>query len=168
MIKTLSLIVCITMLGIDYQLLAQTDSLQIAVVDESVSFSNYGFKIDKLEADSISSTSSLLYMFLPMTDNFSPNVNVMTQEYEGDLAAFKELSDGQFEAMNLEVISSTIEKDIYIVEYKGKMQSMELHFYAKAFQHNGLFYLATATCTPKQWEENAERLKSVVNSFEPQ
>ena len=84
----------------------------------------YGFQIDALDATPSTSTpTTVLEMFLPVTESFAPNINVQIQPYTGTIKDYVTLSKSQFEQMKWKVVSDTQTGDNeWNVEYTGSYQ----------------------------------------------
>jgi hypothetical protein len=119
-------------------------------------FAASGFSIAPLEAPKGQLTQQVLLMFLPTSGDFTPNVNVQIQPYEGSLDDYIKLSLKQFE-------SATDSGAVF--EYHGEIQNRRLHWYAKAQKSQGRVYLVTATALEENWVEVAPNLKNCVDSF---
>jgi len=105
-------------------------------------------------------------MFLPTVGEFTPNVNVQIQPYDGSLDDYIKLSLKQFESANLTMVQQGRTKDSGAVfEYRGEIQNRRLHWYAKAQKSQGRIYLVTATALEEHWNEVAPNLKNCVDSF---
>src|ERR1700756_4683649 len=80
---------------------ATFSSLKAATIDLPL----YGFQIDSLDATINSSPAKALIMFLPESDGFQPNINVIVQPYNGTIKDYIALSKGQFEQLQFKVIA---------------------------------------------------------------
>ncbi len=137
-----------------------------AEVTNRLHFATSGFSIAPLEAPKGQLTQQVLMMFLPTAGDFTPNVNVQVQPYDGSLEDYIKLSLKQFESANLRVILQGRTKDSGAVfEYQGEIQNRRLHWYAKAQKSQGRVYLVTATALEEHWAEVASNLKTCVDSF---
>jgi hypothetical protein len=103
--------------------------------------------------------------YLSAQDDFAANVNLQVQEFNGKIEDYKNLSDEQFKQASLKIIQSSTEGEIYAVEYAGKMNQYDLHWFAKAFRHKNKIYLVTATGLEKLWKTQGPILMQSVNSF---
>jgi hypothetical protein len=129
-------------------------------------FAASGFSIAPLEAPKGQLTQQVLLMFLPTSGDFTPNVNVQIQPYEGSLDDYIKLSLKQFESANLKIVQQGRTTDSGAVfEYHGEIQNRRLHWYAKAQKSQGRVYLVTATALEENWVEVAPNLKNCVDSF---
>ncbi len=129
-------------------------------------FPQAGFTIAPLEAPPGQLPQQALIMFLPATDGFAPNVNVQIQAYEGTMDDYVALSLDQFKTTGLKVLQQKNPgKSVAVLEYSGKSQGRQLHWYAKAEKSAGKVYLVTGTATEEQWSKAADRLKACVDSF---
>jgi PsbP len=129
-------------------------------------FASSGFSIAPLEAPRGQVTQQVLMMFLPTVGEFTPNVNVQVQPYDGSLEDYVKLSLKQFESANLKMVQQGRTKDSGAVfEYRGEIQNRRLHWYAKAQKSEGRVYLVTATALEEHWAEVASNLKDCVDSF---
>ena len=101
-------------------------------------FAASGFSIAPLEAPKGQLTQQVLLMFLPTSGDFTPNVNVQIQPYEGSLDDYIKLSLKQFESANLKIVQQGRTTDSGAVfEYHGEIQNRRLHWYAKAQKSRG-------------------------------
>ena len=117
-------------------------------------FASSGFSIAPLEAPRGQVTQQVLMMFLPTVGEFTPNVNVQVQPYDGSLDDYVKLSLKQFESANLKMVQQGRTKDSGAVfEYRGEIQNRRLHWYAKAQKSQGRVYLVTATALEENWGE---------------
>ena len=129
-------------------------------------FAASGFSIAPLEAPKGQVTQQVLIMFLPTAGDFTPNVNVQIQPYDGSLDDYIKLSLKQFESANLKMVQQGRTTDSGAVfEYRGELQNRRLHWYAKAQKSQGRVYLATGTALEEHWTEVAQNLKNCVDSF---
>lgn len=141
-------------------------TLALAPADRIV-FTQAGFSIDVL--DSVPGTEPFqpLTMMMPASDGFAPNVNVQVQPYPDGLDAYRKLTLEQFQQLGLEVLQDReISATTLVFEYAGKMQGMDLHFYARALHRDGRIHLATGTSLVKQWEKAGPALKACVDSMD--
>ena len=127
----------------------------------------YGFSIETLDSKpSVSTSTMALMQFLPVTEGFGPNINVVIQPYPGSIKDFGALSKDQFKKMNWVIISEKQIGDVeWMVEYKGPMNGRDLHFYARAISIGSKVYLVTATAKDSQWDSVGSILRSRVDSF---
>jgi hypothetical protein len=108
----------------------------------------------------------VLTMYLPATDNFSPNVGVLVQNYPSALDTYLANTKSQLDQMNWTLIKNQkIDDHTAIVEYTGKTQTQILHWYQRILQQSGKIYLTTATCTPEQWTSVGAQLRASVDSI---
>ena len=129
-------------------------------------FASSGFSIAPLEAPRGQVAQQVIMMFLPTVGEFTPNVNVQIQPYDGSLDDYIKLSLKQFESANLTMVQQGRTKDSGAVfEYRGEIQNRRLHWYAKAQKSQGRIYLVTATALEEHWNEVAPSLKNCVDSF---
>jgi hypothetical protein len=129
-----------------------------------VDFPLHGFTIEPLEELS-AKTYTLMFMYLPVEDGFSTNVNVRIEHYPDGLEKYIELSRTQSKLHKFEIVSETVEKDFYLVESKGTVLGNELHFYSKAIPKKDKIYLVTGTAKDSQWKKKEPKLKKAVDSF---
>ena len=129
-------------------------------------FPNNGFAIAPLDQPG-EGANQVLFMFLPASAGFAPNVNVQTQKYAGTIEEYAAVSKKQFEDGQLKIISTAKpDKATAVFEYSGQMEGKALHWYARAALRNGAIYLITATALEDQWKDASAKLKSCVDSFE--
>ena len=93
-------------------------------------------------------------------------INVQIQPFYGSMAQYIELSISQFKQVGLKTVSSGLEGEKAVLEYKGLFQGRILHWYSRAVKKGGFVYLVTATDDQNSWKTNESKLKSVVDSFE--
>ena len=109
--------------------------------------------------------SRLAMFFLPVSNGFSPNINVLKQKFPGAMAEYDKLSLNQFTTMKWNLLKHSVNEKEIIYEYTGSMQGKDFHWYARALRSGDYIYLITATALESQWKDvQAEMLKS-VNSF---
>jgi len=129
-------------------------------------FPRHGFSITPLEEESDSSGYVVLFMNLPPTENFSPNVNVMVQRYQGTLEDFKILSETQFVEQKWVLIRSEIkEGKVLVLEYAGAYNGVDMHWYSRVLKRGGRVFLVTCTARESQWGKLSPRLVGAVDSF---
>jgi hypothetical protein len=126
----------------------------------------YGFQIDSLDAKADSSPAKALIMFLPESDGFQPNINVLIQPFNGTIKDYVVLSKGQFEQLQYKVISEHLIGDNgWSFEYSGPTNGHDIHCYAQAVSKNGKVYLATATAKESQWAAVGDTLRKHIDGF---
>lgn len=129
-------------------------------------FATSGFSIAPLEAPKGQLTQQVLMMFLPTAGDFTPNVNVQVQPYDGSLEDYIKLSLKQFESAKLRMVQQGRTRDSGVLfEYQGEIQNRRVHWYAKAQKSQGKVYLVTATALEEHWAEVGPNLKNCVDSF---
>jgi len=133
--------------------------------DARLQFKANGFSIAPLEGVSDTIPYQAILMFLPATEGFAPNVNVQIQPYKGTLQEYAALSQQQFKAVGVTILSEKTTEKAVAWEYSGVLQGRRLHWYAKAFSGKGKIFLVTATATQSQWKTASEKLKACVDSF---
>ena len=126
----------------------------------------YGFQIDSLDAqvDSPAAAKTLI-MFLPESDGFQPNINVLIQPYNGTINDYIAMSKVQFAQMQCKVISEHQNGEHeWMVEY-SMGGGHDLHCYAQAVSKSSKIYLVTATAKESQWATVGATLREHVESF---
>ena len=136
-----------------------------AVAESRLHFPASGYSIDPLEGTSDAVSSQSLIMFLPPKDGFSPNVNIGIQPYNGSIEDYAELSDQQFKSMGFKVLNKETTATSITWEYQGLFQGQTMHWFSRAIQSKGRYYVVTATALESQWADVAGQLKACVNSF---
>ena len=133
---------------------------------EPLQFPKYGFSVDSLDAPPTEPSTMALVLFLPATDEFAPNVNVIIQGPIDSLAQFVELSKQQFKDLDYNIVSedSTSESE-WSVEYSGAAPQGKLHWFSRAIFKDRRVYLVTATALERQWSDTSEQLRNCVNSL---
>jgi len=125
-----------------------------------------GFSIAPLEVLPGDITRQALIMFLPPNGNFSGNVNVQVQPYSGTIQEYMTLTLSQFKDVGARIIEQKqVGQSAIVFEYAGELQGQPLHWYARAEKSAGHVYLATATATQQQWENQSPQLKACVDSL---
>jgi hypothetical protein len=141
---------------------ATFSNLKAATIDLPL----YGFQIDSLDATINSSPAKALIMFLPESDGFQPNINVIVQPYNETIKDYIALSKGQFEQLQFRVIAEhQIGDNRWSVEYSGLASGNDIHCYAQAVSKNGKVYLATATAKASQWATVGDTLRKHIDGF---
>ena len=128
-------------------------------------YENNQFLINALVEENPSVNSQPIFMSLPASDGFAPNISVQVQQYSGSLNDYAELSINQFDQMKLNVIKKNVNQTNIIFEYSGVMYDRNLHWYAAAYKKNNSVFLITATSLESQWNALSQKLISCVNSF---
>lgn len=128
-------------------------------------FPGLGFSIGTFNQTAAPETQTVVSLYLPATESFAPNINVMIQTYSGSPAGYKDLTDSQLKNASYTSLVSKVENGVYILEYLGDYSGKKLHFYSIAKFRNGKVYLATATATIAQWKEYKAELVRVVNTL---
>ncbi|MEK6744244.1 MAG: hypothetical protein AABZ15_11560 [Nitrospirota bacterium] len=103
--------------------------------------------------------------FLPVSDNFSANVNIQKQQFTEPVEAYDTLTMSQFKQFNMTVLNRTIKGNDLRYEYKGEIEGRTLHWYAKAIKSGQHVYLVTATGLDSQWAQQKALLIKSVDSF---
>ena len=138
--------------------------ISISVVSNAGdTFENNIFTIKSVESSGES--GQILQMFLPSSDGFAPNVNVLSQTYNGSLKEYHELTNAQLNQYKMKIIKSSISNDSLLIEYSGNMQDKLMHFYAIAYKKDKQIYIATATTLESQWPTVSKKLILIVDSF---
>ena len=136
--------------------------------DGSLRFPELGYSIQPLEPNlkDVTGNYIALNMFLPSSEEFAPNINIIVQDYPGSAKDYKELSDGQFESLGVKMMRSDLKDGVVFFEYTtDKFGGTELHIYTRAYFANSKVYMATATATIKQWKKYGKQLVISVDSI---
>jgi len=128
-------------------------------------FENELFSINALTSDSDSTNYQPLSFSLPASSGFSPNVNLQIQQFDDTIQDYFNPSLKQFKQYKFKVIKTEQTKFSFSIEYSGKLQDFDLHWYAKTFKKDNSIFSITATCLESQWATFSKRLESCVNSF---
>ena len=118
-----------------------------------------------ISKESEAPTHQVAMFFLPVSDGFAANVNIQKQKYSDSIEAYDKLSVSQFEPLKFTVIHRELKDNEVVYEYKGDMQGMSLHWYARAIKQGRHVYLVTATCLDSHWTKQKTGLMKSVNSF---
>lgn len=103
--------------------------------------------------------------FLPSSDRFAANVNILKQKYSETISAYDKLSTSQFKSLNMTVITRELSGSEALYEYKGNSQGRALHWYSRAIKRGAYIYLVTATGLESDWKKQEQELKESVDSF---
>lgn len=103
--------------------------------------------------------------FLPAVDGFAANVNMQIQPFDGDLDAYAQISEEQFEQLDFEVIDINRGDDELLYEYRGTMQGTMFHWYSRVIREGNYYYVVTATSLDERWETERDQLIEAVHSF---
>lgn len=107
----------------------------------------------------------IFHYYMPPADGFSANINLIAQPYNDTLQAYDELSQAEFEQLDLDLIRNELANGVLTYEYKGRVQNIDLHWYARATKKGDKIYLITATALADRWETDSPALVESVNSF---
>ena len=132
--------------------------------ESSVVYKEYGFAISPPIA-TYGPNGMVVSMLLNPNNHFSGNVNVMVQDFNGDIDAYDKLSQSQFKEFKFKIVNMAKEKNVITYEYSGRQGQLDLHWYAKVFKKSNKFYLVTATALNQDWNEQKGALINSVNSF---
>jgi hypothetical protein len=135
--------------------------------DHVIDLSAHGFTLSALEPTGDAGDYQAVMMFLPATEKFSPNVNVMVQQNSVSFEDYLKQSRDEFAKMGVKVIVDKPGKNDAVFEYSMVQQGKELHFYARMVPGKGKVMLATATALESQWKNAAVSgaLKKCVDSL---
>ncbi|MCC5880168.1 MAG: hypothetical protein JJU03_09790 [Idiomarina sp.] len=103
--------------------------------------------------------------FLPAADGFAANVNMQIQPFEGDLDAYANISEQQFEQLGFEVVDVSRGDNELLYEYRGEMQGTMFHWYSRVIRDGIYYYVVTATSLDQRWETERDQLTESVHSF---
>ena len=135
-------------------------------VDSKIDYPDLGFSINA-PGFNAGSTGTVLMVFMPAKNNFSPNVNIQIQPYKDSINDYDKLTKSQFITANFTVISSrAVGPNEIQYEYKGKMSGRIFHWLARAVKVNDSVYLITATGTDDDWESYKSDLSASMLSFQ--
>jgi hypothetical protein len=150
--------VVVTLLLVAVQ--AQADSAK-----QPLKFAEHGFSIEPPSGHDPGQVQQVVSLALPASAGFSPNVNVQVQPFKGSMEDYLRISNEQFKAAGIKVVQEKHDAKTAVLEYTGRMQGHNLHWYARgALAHNGLI-LATATADESQWASVAATLRQSVDSL---
>jgi hypothetical protein len=133
---------------------------------EGFTIDSTGFQVKSKEPQAIAYGTLAAFLYLPPTQGFAPNVNVLIQDVTNTIQEYADLSRQQFKSANLTVLNDHLVGDgEWACEYSGNMQGKDLHFYSRALKKADKIYLITATAAPDQWDSVFPKLKNCVDSF---
>ncbi|MBV1873723.1 MAG: hypothetical protein KUG80_03025 [Gammaproteobacteria bacterium] len=133
-------------------------------ISSELRFDELGFKMQSLSNSSMNS-HQVVMLTLPPENDFSSNVTVMIQEYDGTLAEYKALTLEQFKKYGISLVNVHLAKKYVVFEYVGITQGKELHWYAKAIKKEGVILLATGSSLDELWAKDKGKLIKSVNSM---
>lgn len=107
----------------------------------------------------------VFHYFLPAADGFAASVNLQIQPFDGDIDAYIELSEDQFEQMNFAVLTAERSDNEILYEYAGSLQGQDFHWYSRVIKQGSLFYVVTATALEHRWDVERDQLIDSVHSF---
>jgi len=137
------------------------------VQSEKLHFKQNGFSINPLEEAAKNDTYQALMMYLSISDQFAPNVNVQIKPFTGTIEDYVKQTKQLLDQGNLKLIQGNVlGKNIYVIECSGSYKDLSLHLYVRSVLTAGRIYLVTATATETQWKTYSGKLKSCVDSFE--
>ena len=149
-----------------------------AQTEKTYSQTSYSIKYpENWTLDTSKSLSDAIFFFSPpesSSDNFSENVNVITQDLKGkniDLVAYKSITEQQMAAAeNIKLLSSEIENtpsgDRYVVIYQLTMSGNKLHIKSICYIKSDTAYLATFASTVDTFDKYDQIGTAILNSFE--
>lgn len=153
------IIICIIWLGI-FSIFIRAEEKNIFVS------TSYGFSITvPVNKNIVRGTYQMALFLLPASDEFSPNVGLGIQTFQGSINEFDKITTDQFKNLSIIIISRIIKKDQITYEYKGSLNEKKMHWYQKAIKKESTIYLITATALESQWESTSAILIDSVNSF---
>ncbi len=153
-----------TLIGL-FMLVVATDAHPADSGNTFVS-NDYGISIDAPAAEDMTAPNNqIVAFFLPPSDNFTANVNVLREQSGDSLEAFDKLSLSQFKQFKLTILNRTLKGNEIRYEYKGTMQGRTLHWYARTVKAGQLIYLVTATALDSEWAKQKSALIKSVESF---
>lgn len=130
-------------------------------------FQQNGFSIAPLEEPAKDNTYQAVMMYLSVSDQFAPNVNVQIKPFAGAITDYVKQTKQILDQGNLKLIHENVSgKSVYVIECTGSYRDVSLHLYSRSVLSPGRVYVATATATENQWKNYADKLKSCVDSFE--
>jgi len=137
------------------------------VQSERLHFKQNGFSIAPLEEAAKDNTYQALMMYLSISDNFAPNVNVQIKPFTGPVEDYVKQTKQLLGQNKLKLIKEgVLGKNAYVFEYSGSFNELSLHLYTRSVLSGGRVYIITATATETQWKNSSDKLKSCVDSFE--
>ena len=124
-----------------------------------------GFEMVVPAAGNVSGIYQHCMFYLPTVNGFSANVNLQVQEFAGTLEEYKAASEQQFKQAGIIIVRSALAGGSLSIEYKGTMQNLALHWFARALKKENRMYLITATALETRWSIDSPGLVQSVNSF---
>lgn len=137
------------------------------VPSEKLHFKQNGFSIAPLEEPAGDNPYQALMMYLSVSENFPPNVNVQIKPFAGTIEEYVKMTKQILEQGSLKLVKENVlGKDKYTMEFTGSFKDFSLHLYTRSVLSAGKAYVITATATETQWKNSSDKLKSCVDSFE--
>lgn len=113
----------------------------------------------------ITEQSHVMFFLPPLSNGFSPNVNVVQQVFHGSLQEYLKNSRTQMTLYNFTEVRTNISGNKLIMEYFGLSEGFNLRFYVRAIKSKNSIFLITATATEEHWKEVSPELIQSVKSF---
>jgi len=139
-----------------------------AFAENRLNFETYGFSIDNLQVPSGDKGDIFrtVMMFLPDSDGFAPNVNILIQKFGGTVEKYLKTSETDFTAAGAVVINKKQTDKTLILEYTVNIDGKDVHVYSKAIFDKDVVYLASGTSLVSQWNSVGTVLKKNVDSIQ--
>lgn len=109
--------------------------------------------------------TQVAHFYLPATAGFAANVNVQAQPYSGTVKEYLDLSLDQMKQLQMEIVTAKMIGSSAVIEYRGTMQNLSLHFYAMAVKPKDKILLITGTTLDERWKLDGAAIKKSVDSF---
>ena len=137
---------------------------------QTLNFNNLGFSINNLETpkyeDANGSIAVIMFMQGDYTE-FVPNVNVITQQYGGNMDDYIVLTNQGYDLMGAKIVNMRRvgENEVYY-EVTHFSSGLACTSYTKAILRDGCMYLSTGTALTTQWPDVKEQLCRCVDSLQ--
>jgi hypothetical protein len=130
-----------------------------------LNFAEHGFSLEPPVGHDYAQLQQVVSLGLPPSDGFSPNVNVQVQPFKGTIEEYVKISNGEFKANSIKLVSEKHDAHMVQMEYTGQLLGRPLHWYSRAFVGKNGMILVTATATESQWPVVGAALRQSVDSL---
>ncbi len=140
----------------------------------SLTFPNYGFRIDPLDAGTAAPLSPAMQMYLPAAPlpsnsnlTFSPNIYVQVVAYLGTMQDYVNEATAKMQADGYIIRAQiSLNANEWNLEYIAVLNGLAMHWFAKAIYSDHRVYYAAGGTPDEMWAMFGDKLKSCVNSLQ--
>ena len=104
--------------------------------------------------------------YLPPTDNFTANINVVRESFSGTLEDYEKKAVPMLEKeLKAKLLKKEQKPGELLIEYTAKMEGRDLHFIARIVKRDDAAYVVTGTSLANDWEKQKEAITKSVMTF---